>query len=183
MPITSYGMLDLIYRQRMLSLFSKMIFAGLTAAVLSLSAGVARSFSAPAPDQIVRVSFVTVEQGVRSGLRERKFVTVVTAKEWKDLWLAHQSGVSSGPQAPQVDFQEEMVVGVFSGEKRTGGYGIEIKRVELNAGKQLVILWVETAPAPGAMVLQALTQPYHIVRIKRQNLPVAFAPLEESRRR
>ena len=183
MPITSYGMLDLIYRQRMSSLFSKMVLAGLTAAALFLSAGVARSSSAPAPEQIARVPFVTVEQGVRSGLSERKFVTVVTAKEWKDLWLVHKSGVASAAQAPQVDFQEEMVVGVFSGAKATGGYGIEIKSVELDAGKRLLVLWAETAPAPGSMVLQALTQPYHIVRIKRQNLPVAFAPLEESRRR
>jgi hypothetical protein len=167
----------------MFSLFTKTFFGSFVAVVLSCSAGVARSSSAPAAEQGAGLSFVTVDKGVRSGLSERRFVAVVTAKEWKDLWLAHKSGVSSGPQAPQVDFQEEMVVGVFSGEKRTGGYGIEIKRVELDAGKQVLVLWAETSPAPGSMVMEALTQPYHIVKLKRLNLPVAFAPLGESRSR
>ena len=179
MPITSDRVLDLIYRQRMSSLFSKMVLAGLATAVLSSSAEVARSSSSPAPGAYV--PFFTVDKGVRSGLSERKFAVIVTAKEWKDLWLTHQSGVSSGPQAPQVDFQEEMVVGVFSGAKATGGYGIEIKRVELDAGKRMLVLWAETAPAPGSMVTEALSQPYHIVKLKRQNLPVAFVPLGESR--
>jgi len=182
-PISPRRTIEQIFRQFMFSLFTKTACAGLVAVVLSCSGGVARSSSAPAPEEIARVPFATVDKGVRSGLSERKLVIVVTAKEWKDLWLAHKSGVSSGPQAPQVDFQEEMVVGVFSGEKRTGGYGIEIKRVELEAGKQVLVLWAETSPAPGSMVMEALTQPYHIVRLKRLNLPVAFAPPGDSRSR
>ena len=167
----------------MFSLFTKTVLACFIAVVLSCSAGVARSSSAQAPAQGAGLSFVTVDKGVRSGLSERKFIAVVTAKEWKDLWLAHKSGGSSAPQAPQVDFQEEMVLGVFAGEKRTGGYGIEITGVALEAGKQVLVRWAETSPAPGSIVTEALTQPYHIVKLKRQNLPVAFAPVEESRLR
>lgn len=167
----------------MSSLLNKMVFAGLMAVVLSCNAQAAGTSSSPAPDKIAQVPFTTVDKGFRSGLREGRFIVVVTAKEWRDLWGAHKTRVASVPQAPEVDFQEEMVVGVFLGEKRTGGYGIEIKSVELDAGKQVRVLWAETSPAPGSMVAQALTQPYHIVRLKRQNLPVAFASLSESRSR
>ena len=50
------------------------------------------------------------------------------------------------------------------GEKRSGGYSITVENVEETADK--VILTVkENEPEPGAMVTQAITYPYAIVKI------------------
>jgi len=68
-----------------------------------------------------------------------------------------------------------MVIAVFSEEKRTGGYGIEITRVEENLEKgQMEVFFLETHPSPNSMVTQALTQPYHIVKLKKVDIPVVF---------
>lgn len=53
---------------------------------------------------------------------------------------------------------------VFSGEKNTGGYTIEIVEVSLE-GEQLSVSTVETEPGPDDMVTQAITYPTDIVKL------------------
>ena len=79
--------------------------------------------------------------------------------------------------APIVDFDREMVVGIFLGEKSTGGYEVEIVRAE-RRDSSLYFYYREESPPPNAMVTQALTQPFHLVRItkyqKQQNPQIIF---------
>ncbi|MGZ3537739.1 MAG: protease complex subunit PrcB family protein [Thermodesulfobacteriota bacterium] len=54
---------------------------------------------------------------------------------------------------------------------------MEIKRVEGNLEKgQLDVFSLETHPPPKSIVIQALTQPYHIVKLKKVDIPVMFIP-------
>jgi PrcB C-terminal len=69
-----------------------------------------------------------------------------------------------------VDFDREMVVGIFLGEKSTGGYEIEIVRAE-QGDSSLYFYYREKSPPPGAMVTQALTQPFHLVRVAKYDNP------------
>ncbi len=76
-----------------------------------------------------------------------------------------------------------MVIAVFSGEKRTGGYGIEITRVEENFEKGLLeVFFFETHSSPGSIVIQALTQPYHIVKLETVDIPVVFITSNQNER-
>lgn len=50
------------------------------------------------------------------------------------------------------------------GEKPTGGYQIGVESV-VETEKNIIITVKETAPPPNAMVLQAITYPYCIVKI------------------
>jgi len=55
------------------------------------------------------------------------------------------------------------------GERVTGGYHIEITSI----GESGVFRWVnirEISPSPTDLVTMALTQPYHLVKIKRNYL-------------
>ena len=123
----------------------------------------------------VEVPFSTIEKGITSGIQERKLIVLKTAKEWRDLWQAHSSIRIPPPPLPSVDFDREMIVAVFSGEKRSGGYGIEIAKIEEDGAKgQLRVFFRETQPPPGSMTLQALTQPFDIVKTNKTVLPVAF---------
>lgn len=131
-------------------------------------AGIQASASAPIP-------YLTIQKGQRSGIRERKFVVIRTTQEWDVIWQAHRAGVSPSPPAPAFDPQQEMVVAVFAGEKSTGGHQIEIARIEEDrAAGSLNVSISETSPAPNTMVTQALTQPHHIVRLKRVDMPATF---------
>jgi len=131
--------------------------------------------SAAASNTATEYSFVTLAKGSQSGVRERKFVVIKSESDWQALWASHSS-LSIPPQKPPlVDFRTEMIVAVFAGEKSTGGYSIEITRVQEDTFKHaLEVIVHESKPPPGAMVIQALSQPYHIIKLTRIELPVSF---------
>ncbi len=120
-------------------------------------------------------SFATLDRGSQSGLRVRKFVVIKNENDWKALWTSHTS-LSVPPRTmPPADFQTEMIVAVFSGEKSTGGFGIEITRIEEDSTKHaLKVLVRESTPPTGAIVTQSLTQPYRIIKLRQMDLPVTF---------
>jgi len=78
-----------------------------------------------------------------------------------------------GARPPPVDFSRDMVVALFMGERGTGGYEIEITRVE-RVESGLVVQYRRTSPDPGAMLSQALSQPFHLVKLPRNDGPVIF---------
>ena len=80
------------------------------------------------------------------------------------------------PELPKIDFEKEMVVAIFMGERSSGGYEIEIINI-IKTEKQIVIEVEEEEPPPESLRTMALTQPYHIVVIKRYTRPVVFSKL------
>jgi protease stability complex PrcB-like protein len=112
-----------------------------------------------------RVSFKTIAKGVRSGVREPSQIAVRSQSEWQKLWRQHTSTSTVPAPLPVVDFDKEMVAAVFLGEKPSGGYGVEISSAEV-ADSSLTVFVKETSPKPGAIVTQAINQPFHIVRIE-----------------
>lgn len=71
----------------------------------------------------------------------------------------------------EVDFTRHWVVAVVRGIRPSGGYGIQIQSVSLGPG--VVKLRVKlTDPAPRQFVTQALTYPYHLIRIERSKLSI-----------
>ena len=81
------------------------------------------------------IPFVNIERGSNSGVRERKFLVIKTEAEWKTLWQTHAQPQAPAKELPRVDFDKEMVVAVFLGEKPTGGYRVEITAIEEDRGK------------------------------------------------
>ena len=118
------------------------------------------------------VSFTTVGKGFYSGVREPLQVIIREQEEWATLWSRHASGRRPAPSPPLIDFSAEMVVGLFLGQKSTGGYSVEITRAEVD-GSNLRFYYRESKPSPGAIVPQVLSQPYHLVRLsKSEGVPV-----------
>jgi hypothetical protein len=118
------------------------------------------------------LTFSTVELGASSGIREPTRIVVRASREWLLVWARHAGSIGA-VQAPPVDFSREMVVGVFMGERETGGYQVEIIGVERTASV-LRVLYVTREPEPGAILTQALTQPFHLVRLARDDAFVSF---------
>jgi PrcB C-terminal len=116
----------------------------------------------------VDLSFQTVAKGSRSGVREPLQISIRSQAEWDALWKRHVSIETNPPPPPVIDFNKQIVIGVFLGEKPTGGYDVEIIRAEQTDGA-LVIHYREKNPPPGGIVIQALTQPFHIIRVARDN--------------
>jgi hypothetical protein len=117
-----------------------------------------------------RLHIDTVEKGHRSGVRESLQVVIRNQDEWHAFWKRHSAIETNPPPAPSIDFNREMVVGIFLGEKRTGSYEVEIVRAE-RSDSALYFYYREKIPSPGAIVTQALTQPFHLVRVPKYDNP------------
>jgi hypothetical protein len=112
-----------------------------------------------------RAPFKTIAKGARSGVRESSQLAIRSQTQWQALWSRHSSISTNPSAAPAIDFDKEIVAAVFLGEKPTGGYGVEISSAEV-ADRALTVFVRETSPKPGAIVTQAINQPFHIVRIE-----------------
>ena len=122
-----------------------------------------------------RVPFTTLGKGINSGIREPAQIVVRSQSEWDALWARHMRVRTAPPPPPAVDFSTEMVVALFLGERPTGGYAIEMTRVE-RTDSSLAVHFRVTKPDPGAMLMQVLTQPFHLIKLPRVDEPLRFLP-------
>ena len=123
--------------------------------------------------QIATPSVMTVAQGAYSGISDASEVVVRSRAEWDALWKAH-----AGLQPiPAVDFSQEFIAAVFLGTRPSGGFGAEILGTRREAAS-LVIEYRERMPAASDVVTQALTSPFHIVRVPRFEGPIRFRKIK-----
>lgn len=119
------------------------------------------------------IEFREIAKGSMSGLKEPTRLVVTNETQWSQVWQKHSFGRTPKPPVPKVNFKEEMVLFVTLGQRNTGGYSVAIQRIEQEEGK--VVVHVDTkSPAPGAITLQVLTAPFHVVAAKTKELPVSF---------
>ena len=146
--------------------------AALISMLCAVNACVAQDPLPPAPNQMT-IPVTTIQKGNFSGIREPLQVVVRTQDQWNSLWKKHASIQSPPSPPPGVNFTAEMVVGLFTGEKTTGGYEVEITGAELKTS-MLYIYYVEKSPTSGGMAIQALIQPFHLAKLPRHDTPVIF---------
>ena len=101
-------------------------------------------------------------RGYQSGIVAKGVRVARDAREWEALWKEHTRNVLPRPDAPDVDFSREIVVGAFLGQRPSGGYAIAITALRPDGGR-LVVEATETRPAPDRLVPQVLSSPYHFV--------------------
>ena len=119
--------------------------------------------------QVPAPAFTSIAKGDASGQQIGRQVTVRTAAEWKALWKEH----APTEKMPEVDFTRNMVVGIFLGSKPSAGHEVEIVGVRTQ-DKDLVVEYVQKAPARGTMAAQILTEPYHLVSVAKHTGTVRF---------
>jgi len=122
----------------------------------------------------IAMPFSTVAKGSSSGISESTQIVIRTRDEWVAFWRRHTRNQVDPPAAPPVDFSRDMVVGIFLGERGTGGYAIELTKVERD-GSHLRISYRSQTPDSGAMLTQVLTQPYHLIKLSRDDGPLIFS--------
>lgn len=112
-----------------------------------------------------------IAHGRMSAIDERREVVVRDAAAWEALWAEHTHLAT----LPSVDFETEMVAGLFLGTRPSAGHDVAITGTRM-AGDVLVVTYVERSPGPGMMSAQMLTSPYHLVRVPRHDGDVRFEP-------
>ncbi len=118
----------------------------------------------------MNIEFTTIAQGSNSGYQSASQVVIDNSEQWNDLWQRHTCNTEPPPPVPQVDFTRYSVVVVFAGEQPTGGYLVEILSAETSGSQtqeQLAITVQHRQPKAGDFVTEALTYPYHMIRIPK----------------
>jgi hypothetical protein len=102
-----------------------------------------------------------------------QYFVISNEAELLQLWNQAYGTQLSVPAVPDVDFDRETIVAVFSATKPTGGYGLRVEEVTVDGSDAYVDL-IETSPPVDAITTQALTQPWIILRILRGGLSAAW---------
>jgi hypothetical protein len=111
----------------------------------------------PAPGTDVQMR--RIGRWVSSGITGTRRLVIMDPATWTQFWSELGAGVR-----PQVDFGNDLVIAVASGERATGGHDIEVRRVT-RAGNELRIEVLETYPSEGCVTTQAQTQPVDVVMV------------------
>ena len=118
------------------------------------------------------VPFQSIEKGHSSGIKEAMNDVYKSNQQFGEFWDRHTSHISPTPEVPSIDFANQMVVVVIT-QQSSGGYSLEITSVE-DDKEQLVVNYLTSPPPPGTITTQALTQPYHIISLKKSDKNVIF---------
>jgi PrcB C-terminal len=126
----------------------------------------------PAP-VIGTVAMTTINSNHMSGIDTPQQSVARTAGEFETLWRRH----APSQPLPAVDFGKQMVLAVFLGSRPSGGFNVQITNVQ-SFGKDLVVQWVETRPAPGMSAATVMTSPAHLVTVPQTDGAVRFEKQE-----
>jgi hypothetical protein len=113
-----------------------------------------------------------VDKGPMSAIDTARQVTARTPAEFATLWKSH----AADRKMPEVDFDSNMVVGIFLGSRPTAGFGVEIVSAQPEGGA-LVVKYKETRPSRDAISAQVITSPFHLVAVPKFEGTVRFEKL------
>lgn len=131
------------------------------------------SAGAPSTNAALSVAMTTVVRAAHTALRGERTVVIRNADDWQELWREHNSVQLTTADAPAIDFERHMVVGVVLGTCPTGGHSVEIRRIEPRDGRLRVIAHHQR-PAEGSIQTMVLTKPLHLVAVDRTDAEVEF---------
>lgn len=108
-----------------------------------------------------------IEQGDQSQIVTAETTAARDANAWSALWGRH---LASRPLPPAIDFTHEVGVGIFDGQRNSGGYTVAIETV-VKIGPHLHLQVERTGP--GGIATTVLTFPYHFVALDMVGAPGA----------
>ncbi|WP_151638981.1 protease complex subunit PrcB family protein [Noviherbaspirillum aerium] len=124
------------------------------------------------------IPWETVDSDIYSGLDAGMTVTVRDQRTWSRLWAEHKANRHHPYPLPRIDFSEEMVVGIFTGERPNGCHAVRIQRVYRKDGS-VVVEYSERIPSGPRICNYAVTHPSHLVAIPRSAGPVKFVRMPD----
>jgi len=118
-------------------------------------------------------------RGVQCGVQDPRNAVFRHADKWRSFWERAIAPYSSRlSNVPPVDFDKDMVVGVFLGSRDRPSFEIEIHSIRTEdrpgTGKVLVIRYREIRKMQGVFVPPFAVQPFHLKRVPRFDGQVVF---------
>lgn len=118
------------------------------------------------------LSFETISKSFGGAHQEKKNYLIYDKGDWDEVWMKLH-GQDQIPPAPEVDFNDEMVIATFQGQQGSAGYDIEIEKVVVK-NDQIEVLGKEIEPGKDCITAAVVTHPYHIIKLKKLAKNVIF---------
>jgi len=113
----------------------------------------------------IRLEFQTLKKGSYGGPTSSGYYLINNLDEWTEVF-------EKSPQ-PEINFSKTTVIAVFTGDRNTGGFGIEIKAI-IDTGFLVVVKVEQTGPGEDCLVTMAFTSPFHVVEVDKIGKGVRF---------
>ena len=126
------------------------------------------------------MEFQTIDKGYHSGYANNAYYVINDAGEWADVWNQHTQLMLPEKPPPEVDFSKSTIIAVFMGECSTGGYEIEVQEI-IDTGPSVVVKVEKTYPGKRCIVIEVLSQPYHMVKVDKIDKYVIFKTFTRTR--
>ncbi|WP_461599024.1 protease complex subunit PrcB family protein [Winogradskyella sp.] len=103
---------------------------------------------------------------------DKQNLVITTSEEWKDLLNKMNSvnNVTDSFSETEIDFSKYIVITVFEEVKNTGGHSLDLI---IQEAKDKILVEV-LRKSPDGIATSVMTQPYFIVKILKNDLPVVF---------
>lgn len=103
---------------------------------------------------------------------EKQNLIVTSPKEWKDLLnkMNTVNKVSDSFSETDIDFSEYTVIAVFDEIKNSGGHSLNLVIQETKDKFLVKVL----RKSPDGIATSVMTQPYYIVKVPKNELPIVF---------
>jgi anti-sigma factor RsiW len=130
-------------------------------------AAAASSATAPAAEPPEEPQPPQSWSGAESGVKDFREVVVRGRGAWRSLW----EEMGQAAPAPRLNFYDVAVVGVFTGEKPSGGYQVTLASPQED-NDSVVISY--TIAAPPATAAPGVTHPYALMTIPHSTKQIRF---------
>jgi hypothetical protein len=127
-------------------------------------------------DQIGDIPFIVLYQDSNSSFEDIGFEVFEDSKDFEDGLTMVNRNRQPGLMAPEIDFSKFRVALLHIGNRSSGGYAINVERVE-KTDTNIIVYYKNQFPQPEKPVTMAFTSPWTMVRFENHNLPVVFAPI------
>jgi hypothetical protein len=123
------------------------------------------------------IAFTTIAKGDQSTVTQSDSVVISDVGTWEDTWDRLTAHLINPEPAPEVDFNEYILLAHFMGQKPTSGYEVEFTEV-LEGATDISAAIREISPAPECMLAQVITSPYHVIQVPKTEKDVQFTVKE-----
>ncbi|KXK50798.1 MAG: hypothetical protein UZ05_CHB002001562 [Chlorobi bacterium OLB5] len=120
-----------------------------------------------------KLAMEIVIDGTYSGVDEKREMLINNNDDYQKIMNEVYKNLDQMPRIPVVDFTKNSLVAVFIGERRNGGFLVNIDSI-LEGSKSITVNVTETTPGVNCMVTDVITKPYTIVKIPKTDKKPIF---------
>ncbi len=119
--------------------------------------------------------FQVFEKTSASAISERRMVVIRDLTAWESLWAEHVANLSPPLARPAINFSQDMVIGVFLGNRSNGCYAVSIESVwHRDDPERIEVTFRESPPSVGDVCTTVISNPATFIITPYSPLPVSF---------